>query len=94
MKNKISIDAVVSRKENILDCIIDNEMVLMSIDTGQYINLNKQASAIWSLLESPKVVSNIVEEMQQLFLVEHKECETDVLSFIEKLKGEKLIVLG
>jgi len=91
LKNKLSLDVRISRKDNILDCTVDSEMVLMSIDTGKYINLNKQASAIWGLLEHPGTISKIVDKMQQLFSVERTVCENDVLTFIEKLNSEKLI---
>jgi hypothetical protein len=92
MKNNIlTLNSVISRAENVLDCTVDNAMVLMSVTSGDYINLNAQASAIWSVISEAQPVSVIVEKLLAQFEVELEDCQQQTLAFLNTLKQENLI---
>jgi len=89
--NILNLNSVISRAENVLDCTVDNEMVLMSVTSGDYINLNAQASAIWSEISESQSVSMIVEKLLGQFEVELEACQQQTLDFLNVLQQEKLI---
>jgi len=95
MNNKtLNLKTVISRSENVLDCIVDDEMVLMSVSSGDYINLNAQASAIWSAISDAQPVSMIVEKLLEKFEVELESCQEETLAFLRVLQQEKLIQIA
>lgn len=89
--NILNLNSVIYRAENVLDCTVDNEMVLMSVTSGDYINLNAQASAIWSEISESQSVSMIVEKLLGQFEVELETCQQQTLDFLNVLQQEKLI---
>lgn len=84
-------DDIIQRNPDLLDCMVDQEVVLMSAEKGRYMNLNKQGSAIWSLIETPSTVRDIVEGLLRRFEVSREVCEREVVAFLEKLRMDGLI---
>ncbi|WP_404392340.1 PqqD family protein [Pseudoalteromonas phenolica] len=92
--NNITLNSTVSRKDDVLDCNVDNETVLMSMDTGSYISTNKQAAIIWELIEQPKNITDIVKALTLSFDVDTEQCKSDVLSFIANMQKENLVTIS
>lgn len=90
----IDLDMTIVRNSGLLDSEIDGETVMMSVEQGNYYGLNQVGTEIWKLIESPMVVRDICEALVQDYKVEQATCEKEVLSFLNDLSSEKIVVLS
>lgn len=71
---------------------IDDEVVMMSIETGEYYGLNPVASRIWELLEKPHTFDRLLGLLMQEFNVGESACREDVQIFLEQMIQKRLII--
>ena len=79
------------RNQDIIASWIDNELVMISVQTGKYYTMNKTAALIWDLMETPKSQENIVDMMLQRFNVDIDVCTAEVNDCIKTLLNKSLI---
>lgn len=84
---------IVIRNEEIAFGEMDGEIVMMNIEIGNYYSLGKTGSAIWNLLDKPIKVESLINEMLRKYNVTREQCEKEVISFLEELKKEGLIIV-
>ncbi|MBW7476738.1 lasso peptide biosynthesis PqqD family chaperone [Paenibacillus oenotherae] len=70
---------------------MDNDKVLMSINSGKYYNLGGIGGKIWELIETPVSVEEIVAALTVEYEVGTAECSSQVLAFLHNLLQEQLI---
>lgn len=76
----------------ILSSKIDEEVVLMSIETGTYYSLDPIGSRIWELLsKEPETIPELVDQLMEEYDVEVERCITDVQVFIDDMASKKLV---
>lgn len=77
------------------DCVnadLDEELILMSIETGEFYSLNETGRRVWHLLAEPASVATIATILAAEFDVDVGSCESDVLALVRDLQAEALIV--
>lgn len=79
------------KKNNNLETSFENELVILNMDSGKYIQLNSSATSIWKLLEKFEDVDNIKAELKDLYLVTDRDLARDIDSFIASAKEAELI---
>lgn len=72
---------------------VEDEVVMMNIERGNYYGLNSSASRIWQLLEQDTCIAAICEQLQQDYDVDAGVCEREVQRFIAQMIDEKLVVV-
>jgi hypothetical protein len=72
---------------------LDGEIVMMSVENGEYYGLDEIGTRIWQLMEHPIVIENLINCLTNEFEVEREECEEDTLEFLEDLFSRNLINL-
>lgn len=70
---------------------INNESVILNLNTGIYFQTNELGSFIVSLLNEYHSLKTIEEKISQSFDVTREECHNDILKFIETLNEKKLL---
>ena len=73
---------------------VDDEVVMMSMQQGEYYGLDSIGSRIWELFAKPNSVENIIETLMQEYDVDRKTCEKDVQEFIQKLVDKGLLKIS
>ncbi|WP_078545775.1 lasso peptide biosynthesis PqqD family chaperone [Litchfieldia alkalitelluris] len=86
------IDTVIQGNGNIVSDM-GEEKVMLSVSKGKYYNLGEIGGYIWDLIAKPLEVNKIIEELTSLYEVESDVCEEQVISFLEHLLREELIVI-
>ena len=66
-------------------------MVVLNAEEGEVLDLNRPASEIWSLLQSPRDVGGLCEELCQRYDVDYEVCEADVVGVLTRLQARHLI---
>jgi len=70
---------------------LDGRVVLLSIENGEYYNMNEVGSRIWALLEKPMTVAALIDTLLAEFEVERAQCEREAMAFLEQLQKDRLL---
>ncbi len=89
--SEISPAATVVRSPDQVSGDLDGKVVLLSIENGQYYNMNEVGSRIWALLEQPMTVAELIDRLLSEFEVERSTCETEVAAFLGQLRKDNLL---
>lgn len=91
MTEVLSINSIVMQKEGNIVSDMDGEKVMLSISNGKYYNLGQVGGDIWTLINEPISVQEVIEAMQASYDVDANECAEQVTSFLKQLVEEELI---
>jgi hypothetical protein len=89
--DKLSPTSTVRRNENSLSATIDDELVLMSIELGNYYGLDVIGTDIWRRLENQMLVSDLCNTLHKEYDADADTIRRDVLALLERLAAEGLI---
>ena len=87
----INYDAMFIISEDIVISEINNESVILNLNTGIYFQTNELGSFIVSLLNEFHSLRTIEDKVTQSFDVTTDKCRNDILKFIENLNEKKLL---
>ncbi|MGE0493099.1 MAG: lasso peptide biosynthesis PqqD family chaperone [Vulcanimicrobiota bacterium] len=83
---------MLSRSNNIVASELDGDLVMMSVDTGNYYSLDEVGAAIWELLDQPRPTGELVEGLVKRFEVERETCLEDIKPFLAELLAEGILI--
>lgn len=89
----LNLGSVVRRDVGVVAAEAGNDVVMVSIENGQYYGVSEIAREIWRTIERPTKVSELIDNLIANYNVERALCEIDTLSFLEELLTEHLIQL-
>ncbi len=91
--SEITIETIVSRRnEGLLVSELSNEMVMMDIESGNYIGLNETGRVIWEMIEAPVKVDNLVQQLVERYDISYEACCKDTLECLNKMSEQKIIM--
>lgn len=93
MKTGIVPETVVKRNPEMITNEVDGELVMMSIENGEYYGLDEIGSRIWELIETPLSLKELVTKLIEEFEVTEEECMADTLDFISELNERNLVLV-
>lgn len=70
---------------------IDDEIILMHPDTGNYFVFNAVASHIWELLSEPRSIQDVTQELLVAYEVEPSLCESETRQYFQDLHEKSFI---
>ncbi|UVI31515.1 lasso peptide biosynthesis PqqD family chaperone [Paenibacillus spongiae] len=92
IKNRqIQLDDVIVQQPGHIVSDMDGETVMLSVEIGKYYNLGDVGGSIWSGIQSPITVHQLVADLMTKYAVEQAECEEQVIAFLEQLLEEGLV---
>lgn len=71
--------------------IDDDEVVLHMVD-GVYYSLNRTGREVWRLLDEPKSLDTIVDQLIEVFDVERDFCLESVRTLLDDMEAASLVV--
>jgi hypothetical protein len=93
-KTEIGPDTVLQRKPDLLFNEIDGEVVMLSIENGEYYGMDKVGSRIWTLLEKPISFQNLVSILIEEYDISPNSCENDTKEFLLGLLSKNIISIA
>lgn len=91
---RLTSTTVVVRSDAQASCQIDDETVIMHLETGRYFGYDPVGTRIWALMKEPRTVSAICEQLVTEYEgVEASQCTSDVLAFLRELLDEGLVTI-
>jgi hypothetical protein len=91
MSATISDRSVVVATKDQVSCDLADEAAILNIKSGVYYGLNPVGARIWNLMQEPRKVSEIQNEITNEYEVEPERCARDLVALLEKLLAEGLI---
>lgn len=82
---------VIERTQGLLASELDNEIVMLNVQRGNYYGLSGVAKRVWELLDGPKSIGEVCQLLQAEFEVDADTCSRDVLVFVEQLIRENMV---
>ncbi|RIV85636.1 PqqD family protein [Aurantiacibacter zhengii] len=94
MSEVISSRTVPLPAKDVLSTEVSGAAVLMSMDSGKFIELNETGRDIWKLTDGSTSVSQIVDTLQEQYDVAHDHCLAEVVALYRKLHEEGLVEIS
>lgn len=88
----ITTETIISRrKDGLLVSELGNEMVMMDIESGNYIGLNETGRVIWELIEQPLKVDDLIKQLLNRYEIDYEECSRDTIEYLNKMDEQKIL---
>jgi hypothetical protein len=88
---RVDFTSIVVRSSEVLATEIGTQTAIMSIELGTFSELSAIGSEIWGLLEKPRRVSEICDFLLDRYEVDRRQCEEDVLVYLNDLAAYNAI---
>jgi hypothetical protein len=76
---------MIRRQGEWLSAKVGEELVMMSVDKGDYVGLSEVGARIWELIDTPQELETLCRKLQQEFDVSNEICRADVEAFLKDL---------
>jgi hypothetical protein len=86
-------ELIVHRGSGLIEAEVDGEIVALHVENGQCYGFNGTATIIWKLIETPRSVASVRDELLQKFDVEPDVCEAQLMELLRELESDRLIEL-
>jgi hypothetical protein len=93
-KNGIELQTIVCASKEQVSCDLLGEAVILDLKNGIYYGLDEVGARIWTLVQQPRRVQEILETLISEYDVETERCESDLLSLLRELKRRGLVEEG
>ena len=87
----ITMSSTVVASNNQISCDLLDEAVILDLKTGVYYGLDPVGARIWSLVQEPKQMQQILGVLLAEYEVERDRCEIDLLALMRTLRERSLI---
>jgi hypothetical protein len=82
---------VVKRTAGQVSCVLNDEVAVLNLDRALYFGLKGVAAHIWDMLQEPRSVAEICDDVTAQFDVASDVCRADVSSFVISLCNAGLV---
>ncbi len=86
-------DKVVHRTGEMIETEVDGELVALHIDNGTCYGFNSTATRIWAMIEQPRRVSELRDELMREFDVDEATCQAQLNELLDELAADGLVEL-
>lgn len=90
-KNESGQDPVYQRNADLIGANVDDELVMMSVEHGQYYGLGGVGPRVWELLEKPQTLDELIAAILSEYEVERSVCERDLVGFLAEMEKLGLV---
>jgi len=80
------------QRADLLTTVVGGDLMMMSLETGQYHSLNSVGSYIWELLAEPTTKEAIISQLLATYDVPPDVCASEVTTFLADLRERGLVV--
>lgn len=87
----IELTTKVVQKDEILASKLDDEVMMMNLESNHYYAMDPVGSHIWQLLQQPITIADLCTSLHQEFEVDEETCQQDTVTFIQQMLDEKLV---
>ena len=82
---------LITRVPDLMSTRVDEDVVILNMQTDTYVALDAIGRRIWDLLETPRRVDEICQQLSQEFSGDPEQITTDVLAFLNELEADQML---
>ncbi len=83
--------SIIERTNHLMTSELDDEIVMLNVQRGNYYGLSGVARRIWELLENPQSIDQICRSLMGEYEVGESQCFQDVCKFVDQLVAENVV---
>jgi len=87
----LSKGCVISVADSSVSADFEREAIILNSNTGLYYGLENVGARVWSLLQKPITVLELIETVASEYEVETERCENDLNILLEEFVAEGLV---
>ncbi len=92
--NMINPESLIHRNDTqFLASDLGNELVMMNLETGDYISLNEVSASIWKLLEQPSKPAEVISRLLERYEIDEENCSRQTFLFLNKMYEQQMITV-
>jgi len=84
-------DMRVERRGEMIETEVEGELVALHIDKGTCYGFNSTATRIWGMIEQPRLLSELTEELVREYDVDTATCEKQLRELLDELAADGLV---
>lgn len=85
-------NTLISRNKDIVHSYLDDNVVMMNIEKGNYYKLNDTGTKIWEVLESgEQTIDSLADLLAASFVIDKDMAIRDTIEFVEKSLEQDLV---
>ncbi len=92
MPTELARDTIVTRNPRLIAADMDGDLVMMSIESGEYFGLGGVGTRVWELIATPHTLTQLTQAICAEYEVDEATCEADVRRFLADLLANGLAV--
>jgi len=73
---------------------LGEEMVMMNMENGDFVSMNKVGADIWKLTQEPVEVSEVIQKLLDLYDINAEQCSTETLAFLESSMKQNMFTVA
>ena len=85
-------DRFTANKKKFLSSVFSDEMMLMNLETGNYLGLNPVSSDIYKLAEENATAEEIIKNLLEKYDVEEAMCRAQVMTCITDMVDKEMLI--
>lgn len=90
-EGQVANDLLVERRGEMIETEVDGELVALHIDNGTCYGFNSTATRIWAMIEQPRRLSELKDELMREFEVDSATCEAQLKELLNELAADGLV---
>jgi hypothetical protein len=71
---------------------LGDEMVMMNMQTGDFISMNRVGADIWNLSQMPIQIGALVQQLLSMYEIDEARCKAETMQFIESTMAQELFI--
>ena len=87
----LTLNSIIQRDPEVIAAEADQDLVMVSISSGNYYGLTDVGREIWDAIGHPKRISDLIDDLTAIYHIDSSSCEDQTLSFLETLLDEGLL---
>jgi hypothetical protein len=91
MTSPVSLDDVLVVSTDQVSADLSGETIILGMREGAYFGVSAAGSRIWTLLQQPRRLSDVVSILTSEYEVDSQQCAADVLAFADDLLARGLV---
>ena len=88
---ELNVGSVITKSADPIAVEVDGELVMLDIESGNYLGLSPVGTRIWELLDQPRSVGDVVGILGTEYDVPAEVCAQETLNFIGQLLDNGLV---
>ncbi len=91
----LNTESTVQRKDGqLLASEVGDELVMMDLESGNYISLNRMGHIIWQQTAQPVKVRDLLHYLTERFNVTEEQCAVDTFTYLNNMCQQNLLVVS